>query len=73
MRSDGHRPEARASPPRERSLQSATLWLKGIHMAIEWCEEMRIHVELTVLESQREKLQLAWHEIVAGRPHAWTH
>lgn len=26
-----------------------------------------MHVELTVLESQCEELQLAWHEIVAGR------
>lgn len=36
-------------------------------MAIHPSEEKRIHVELTVLESQREELQLAWHEIVAGR------
>jgi hypothetical protein len=40
---------------------------EGIHMAIHPSEEKRIHVELTVLESQREELQLAWHEIVAGR------
>lgn len=36
-------------------------------MAIEYSEEKRFHLELTVLESQREELQLAWHEIVAGR------
>ena len=36
-------------------------------MAIERTGDKRMHVELTVLESQREELQLAWHEIVAGR------
>lgn len=36
-------------------------------MAIERPEQKRIHVELTVLESQREELHLARHEIVAGR------
>lgn len=41
--------------------------LEGIHMAIDRSEEKHIHVDLTVLESQREELQLAWHEIVAGR------
>jgi len=44
--------------------------LKSIHMAIDRSQEKRIHVELTVLESQREELQLAWHEIVARRRHA---
>lgn len=42
-------------------------WLKGIHMAVESTEEKHIQVELTVLETQREELQLAWHEIVAGK------
>ncbi len=41
-------------------------------MTIHPSEEKRIHVELTVLESQREELQLAWHGIVAGRRRAWT-
>ena len=36
-------------------------------MAIASSEEMRIDVKLTVLESQREELQLAWQEIVAGK------
>ena len=36
-------------------------------MAIEETGNRRIHVELTVLEDQREELQLAWREIVAGR------
>lgn len=35
-------------------------------MGIASSEEKRIHVKLTVLESQREELQLAWQEIVAG-------
>ena len=36
-------------------------------MAIASSEEIRIQVKLTVLESQREELQLAWQEIVAGK------
>lgn len=36
-------------------------------MPIASSEEKRIHVKLTVLESQRDELQLAWQEIVAGK------
>ena len=36
-------------------------------MTIASSVEMRIQVKLTVLESQREELQLAWQEIVAGK------
>ena len=41
--------------------------LRGLHLATASSEEIRIQVKLTVLESQREELQLAWQEIVAGK------
>ena len=55
------------TPQRPRPAQPGAAPAEDARMAIERTGDKRIHVELTVLESQREELQLAWHEIVAGR------
>ncbi len=36
-------------------------------MAIEPSDENHVRLELTILESQRDEIELAWREIVAGR------
>ena len=65
--SDGGRVVSVVTSQRPRPAQPGAAPAEDARMAIERTGDKRIHVELTIRESQREELQLAWHEIAAGR------